>query len=263
MPLLRTVFTGSCVMLLAINLFEPEKTKFSSSISLRTLSWIKSGVIAGILAIMVFVEVFPCSLPVIDTLNYAESDIRPYLNYDPLPPGEKEKAEQAEETGDQIRVLPIPGKEGIPLNTEEAAAFAAKYYSADINSGAVIEQPFTVSEERSVSEISFQCFNTYPSRWSRARINISIVDANDQHVLAETIIGGALVKTGEIYIQGIKDTHLTEGRYLIRITNIELPKYIPHAGSPVYMMCSPDARSAEPVLIDGRRMEYPVCICVN
>ena len=219
--------------------------------------------IAGILVIMVFVEIFPCSLPVIDTLNYAESDIRPYINYNPLPPREKAKTEQTEETGDQIQVLQISGKEGIPVNTEEAAALAAKYYSADINSGAVIEQPFTVAGERSVSEISFQCFNTYPSRWSRVRIKISIVDAADQKVLSETIIGGALVKTGEIYIAGIKDTHLPEGRYLIRITNIELPQYIPQAGSPVYMMCSPDARSAEPVLIDGRRMEYPVCICVN
>lgn len=264
MPLLRTIFIGSCVLLLAINAFAPEKMELSSAFSPRVLSWIKSVAVAGILGIMVFVEVYPCSLPVIDTLNYAESEIRPYINYNALV--EAAESEQAEEVDNEIKALSIPGKDDTPLDTgdtEEVEGPAAKYYSADINAGAVIEQPFTVTNERTVSEIYFQCYNTYPSRWSRVRLNIFIIDADTQQVLTEKVVGGALVITGEIYTADIEEINLPKGNYLIRITKIESPQETPYTGGSIYMMCNPDDQSAEPALINGQKMDYPVCVCVN
>ena len=265
-PLLRTIFIGSCVLFLIINLFDPEKIKFSSNVSPRILSWIKSGVIAGILSIMIFVEAFPCSLPVIDTLNYVESDIRPYINYEAIVTEDEEKSEQTDESAEKIQVLSIINEDNTSLDTgdmEEVEGKAAKYYSADLHAGAVIEQPFTVSGERRVSEIYFQCYNTFPFRWSRVRMNISIVDSNTQKVLAETVVGAALVTTGDIFIADIKNINMSKGDYLIRITNIESPQDSQATGAPIYMMCNPDDKTAKPAFINGQRVESPVCVCVN
>ena len=266
MPLLRTVFIGSCVLLLIINAFDPGKIEFSSGFSPRILSWLKSAVIASILGVMIFVEVYPCTLPVIDSLNYAESEIRPYINYETLAVAGVKKKEQAEKARNEVQVLTVFGEDDIPLEAGDAQkneSSTAEYYSADINSGAVIEQPFTITNERLVSEIYFQCYNTYPSRWSRVRLDISVIDVDTKQVLSETIVGAALITTGEIYVADIKDMNLPEGDYYIRITNIESPQDSSVTGGPIYMMCNPHAQSIEPALINGRKMEFPVCICVN
>ena len=266
MPLLRTIFIGSCIALLVINALDPKKLELSSEFAPRALSWIKSIVVAGMLCIMVFVEVFPCELPLIDTLNYAESKIRPYIDYNALAAEGVENSQQEQEVEDEIQVLPIPGKEDTPRDTgdaEEIDGPAAKYYSADIHSGSVIEQPFVVDSERTVSEVCFQCYNTYPSRWSRVRLSLSIVDADSNQVLTETVVGGALVSTGEIYVADFKEIKLSQGNYFIRIICLESPQDSPVTGAPIYMMCNLDDQTAEPAFINGQRMEYPVCVCVN
>lgn len=265
MPLLRTVFIGSCLLLLIINAIDPEKIKLSSEVSPRVLSWIKFVTIVGILGIMIFVEVYPCSRPVIDTLNYAESKIRPYIDYNYLSRGEEEE-NSTESENSEIEVLSIRDENNTLLETgdeEVVEGTSAKYYSADINSGAIIEQPFESTSDRTISEVYFQCYNSYPSRWNRVRVSLSIVDASTQSVLAEIVAGGALITTGDIYIAKFKKIDMMKGKYYVRITNIELPQDIPVTGAPIYMMCNPDVQVAEPAVINGQTMEFPVCICLN
>ena len=120
MPLLRTIFIGSCIALLVINALDSKMLDFSSEFSPRALSWIKSIVVAGMLFIMVFVEVFPCEIPLIDTLNYAESKIRPYIDYKALVSEEEENSQKGQEVEDVIQVLPIPGKEDTLRDTGDA-----------------------------------------------------------------------------------------------------------------------------------------------
>lgn len=264
MPLLRTIFIGSCIVLIIINAINIEKLQLSSEISIRALSWTKCTVVTGILAIMIFVEVFPCSLPVIDTLNYSEAEIKPYINYKTLTSFEEEQHTESGKA--KYKVLPVYGENETPMITgqdKQKQYLSVKYYSADINSGAVIEQPFVIKKTRTVSEIYFQCYNTYPSRWSRVRVSLSIVGARNQQVFTETIVGGSLITTGDVYIAKFKEVNLPEGDYIVRITNIESPQETQFTGAPIYIMCNTDSQNAQSAFIDGQEMEFPVCICLN
>ena len=61
----------------------------------------------------------------------------------------------------------------------------------------------------------------------------------------------------------VKEINLPKGNFFIRITNIESPQETSYTGAPIYMMCNPDNHVAEPAVINGQKMEFPICICLN
>ncbi len=249
-PLLRTVFVGSCLALLLINAYDSDKIKLSSSFSSKVLLWIKSGVTIGIICIMVFVETYPCSQPVIDTLDYSVTNCRPHVDY----------TEPISQRNDVVidGISNTVSTSSVIIQDSNNNDQTINYYSADINSGAMIEQPFEIIESRDISEIYLQFCNTDETRWNRGRLRITVLNKDTGVVLTESVIGTAMIASNNPYILHIHKTTLEEGNYILRITNIETPR-----SAAIYAICNLKETDYDPAAINGQVMEYPVCICIN
>ena len=205
---------------------------------------------------MMFVTCDPCPLPAVDTLCYAAATKTPYVRYDA---GAEESAAEQQEAGEaRSQSAPVQQAEILARWDQDLA-----YYDSDLSSGAVIEQPFELTEDRTISEIWFQFRNLSSSRMNRVRLRISLVDRQSGTVLGERILGAALIPNGEICQAQLPKLRLSRGSYLIRITNVPLPDPVPFGNIPIYILCNAEAGGVEPPTVNGKPAQYPVCVCVN
>ena len=223
-PLFRTVFIGSSILILVLNLWNSRERKMTSGFSMQQLVCIRMIFVAGLFSLLLFLELYPCSRPVIDTLNYGIADVRPYWDYN----------------------------NGYSDNEDGAG----NTYDEDLNEGALVVQPFLITDTRKISELSFQCAGDN-SRANRTRLRISIVNNDTGENIREIVVGTSLLKTRDVNIIRIPDTILSAGNYSAVFSAVSTPE-----GGDFRMIYS-EGSSAEACYINGEKKEHPICLCIN